>query len=75
MNHWLVTLPDGSRAVFDVQPQHIPREDIEGSKDWPRLLGRAVAQEIDGVWYRPDGFTEITDKRLVKLFEGCPNAA
>ena len=41
-----LTLPDGSRAVYD-----------SGN--------RLIAQEINGVWYRPDGFTEITDKKLV----------
>jgi hypothetical protein len=36
---------------------------------------RLIAQEIDGVWYRPDGFTPITDPHLVRTFEECPNAA
>jgi hypothetical protein len=48
-----LTLPDGSRAVYD-----------SGN--------RLIAQEINGVWYRPDGFTEITDKQLTQVFERLP---
>lgn len=33
---------------------------------------RLIAQEIDGLWYRPDGYTEITDKQLIQVFERLP---
>lgn len=68
----LVTLSSGNRAVYSVQPQHLPREDIAGSHEWPVMWGRQIAHELDGVWYRPDGWTKIDDPRLVELFEKCP---
>lgn len=33
---------------------------------------RLIAQEVDGVWYRPDGYTEITDPQLIQAFERLP---
>jgi hypothetical protein len=70
----LVTLPSGNRAVYSVQPQHVPREGIPDSRDWPIMYGRQIAHEVDDVWYRPDGWTLITDPKLVALFERCPEA-
>ena len=68
----LVTLPSGNRAVYSVQPQHLPREGILESARWPIDYGRQVAHELDGTWYRPDGWTPIDDPKLVALFERCP---
>jgi hypothetical protein len=68
----LVTLPSGNRAVYTVQPQHLPREGIPESKSWPIEYGRQVAHELDGTWYRPDGWTPVGDPKLVALFERCP---
>lgn len=68
----LVTLTSGNRAVYSVQPQHLPREEIPGSHEWPVMWGRQVAHELDGVWYRPDGWTKIDDPRLIELFKKCP---
>lgn len=68
----LVTLPSGNRAIYTVQPQHLPREGVPESSTWPIELGRQVAHEVDGVWYRPDGWTEVNDPKLVALFERCP---
>ena len=70
----LVTLPSGNRAVYSVQPQHVPREGIPDSRDWPIMYGRQIAHEVDDVWYKPDGWTPITDPKLVALFERCPEA-
>jgi len=36
----LVTLPSGNRAVYTVQPQHLPREGVPQSKSWPIEYGR-----------------------------------
>lgn len=68
----LVTLPGGDRAVYTVEPQHLPREGIPESKDWPVRYGRQVALQMDGRWFRPDAFTEITDLKLIALLERCP---
>lgn len=68
----LVTLPSGNRAVYTVQPQHLPRKGIPQSKSWPIEYGRQVAHELDGTWYRPDGWTSVDDPKLVALFERCP---
>lgn len=70
-SNFLVRLPSGNRAVYTVQPQHVPREDIPESRDWPIFFGRQVAHELDGRWYRPDGWTEVTDPKLITLFERC----
>ena len=70
----LVTLPSGNRAVYSVQPQHLPREGIPDSRDWPIMYGRQVAHELDNVWYRPNGWTPVDDPKLVALFERCPEA-
>jgi hypothetical protein len=68
----LVRLPSGNRAVYTVEPQHLPRENLMESLDWPILYGRQVAHELGGRWYRPDGWTEVTDPKLITLFERCP---
>ena len=68
----LVTLPSGNRAVYSVQAQHVPRDDVPGSNEWPIMWGRQVAHEMGGTWYRPDGWTPIDDPKLVALFERCP---
>jgi len=71
---FLVTLPSANKAVYEVQPQHI--NDIPGSTLNERAImhGRQIAHELDGRWYRPDGWTEVTDLKLIALFERCPEA-
>jgi hypothetical protein len=68
----LVTLPSANRAVYSVQPQHLPREGIPGSNEWPIMWGQQIAHELDGIWYRPGGWTPIDDRKAVALLERCP---
>ena len=64
-----VTFPNGRRAVFSVQPQHVPRDDIPGSYAWPAQYGRQVAIEgPGGDWYTSPG-EKITDLRTIALIE------
>lgn len=70
-----VQFPNGRRALFDVQPQHLPRDDIPGSEAWPAQYGRQVAvQGPDGEWYAAPG-EKITDLRTLALIERAPVVA
>lgn len=64
-----VRLVSGNLAVYEVQPQHVPRPDIPQSKHWPREYGRQIAHELNGKWYRPGGWVEINDPKAVELLE------
>jgi hypothetical protein len=68
----LIQLPSGGRAVYTVQPQHLPREDVPDSRLWPMMYGEQVAHEKDGVWYRPSGWVPFDDPKLAAMFERCP---
>ena len=68
----LVTLPSGNRAVYSVQPQHVPREDVPGSREWPMLWGEQLAVQLSGRWYKTGGKEEITDPKTIALLERCP---
>jgi hypothetical protein len=63
-----VTLNSGNQAIYDVQPQHVPRVDIPRSKQWPVMYGTQVAHESQGLWFYPGGWDEITDKKLCHAF-------
>lgn len=74
-----VTLPSGNAAVYLVQPQHLPRDDIPESRDWPRMHGEQIAHQCNGVWYEAAGpmkhaWHEITDTRTLALIERTPEA-
>ncbi len=64
-----VRFSNGRRAVFSVQPQHLPRDHIPESYAWPAQYGRQVAIEgPDGDWYTAPG-EKITDARTIALLE------
>ena len=63
-----VTLTSGNQAIYDVQPQHIPRIDIPQSKEWPVMYGKQIAHESQGLWFYPGGWEEIPDKKLCFAF-------
>jgi hypothetical protein len=65
-----VCLPSGNRAVYSVQPQHIPRDDIPESYSWPIQYGKQIAVEFNGTWY--DGKNQITDLKTIALLERVP---
>ena len=68
----MVTLPSGNKAVYSVQPQHIPREEIPESYRWPIDYGQQIAHELDGKWFKPGAWEEITDLKIIALLERCP---
>ena len=65
-----VRLPSGNRAVYSVQPQHIPRDDIPESLNWPIQYGKQIAVEFNGTWH--EGNKEITDLKTIALLERVP---
>ena len=58
-------LPSGNTAIYDVQPEHVPRADLPGSLFWPMQYGRQVAHERDGVWFNPGGWNPVQDARAI----------
>ena len=69
---FIVRLPSKNLALYSVQPQHVPRDDIPASADWPRMFGTQIAHELRGQWFKPGGWVEITDARTLALIERCP---
>ena len=65
-----VCLPSGNRAVYSVQPQHVPRDNIPESFNWPILYGKQIAVEFNGTWH--DGKNQITDLKIIALLERVP---
>lgn len=52
-------------AVYSVQPQHVPREDIPESINWPAQHGHMVAHFHEGQWFKPGGWEEIRDPQAI----------
>jgi hypothetical protein len=63
-----VTLSSGNQAIYDCQPQHVPRADNPASLELPVLYGVQIAHESQGQWFYPGGWDEITDKALCFAF-------
>lgn len=72
--HFMVTLPSGNPAVYLVQPQHLPREDAEHTKEWPIMYGEQIAVKFlnEDKWVSSKDRKEITDLKLIALLERCP---
>ena len=61
-----VVLPSGNRAIYDVQPQHMPLDSIPESYQWPSMYGVQKFVRIGGDWYRTGQLTEkITDPTVL----------
>ena len=69
-----VVLPSGNRAVYSVQPQHLNDRPGTTLAERARDYGTQLAHEHDGRWYKPGGWTEITDPRTITLLERSPEA-
>lgn len=63
---FMVTLDSGNKAVYLAQPQHV------GSRTLVISHGEQLAHELDGKWFKPGGWQEITDLRTIALLERCP---
>ena len=70
-----VTLPSGNAAVYEVQPQHMNLQHWGASLNQSAIeFGRQLAHELDGRWFKPGGWDEITDPRTIELLEQCADA-
>jgi len=59
--------------VYSVQPQHLPRDDIPQSKDWPTMYGQQLAVRFNGdTWISSIDKNVITDLKTIALLERCP---
>lgn len=69
-----VLLPSGNQAIYSVQP-HILIE-RPGSTLNQRVIdyGEQLAHSLEGHWYLPGGWVEITDKKTIGLIDRCPHA-
>lgn len=70
----IVLLPSGNRALYRVQPQHVPREGVPASFDWPRSFGRHMGTQFDGKWHARDAHGAMVplDGYTESLIERCP---
>ena len=64
-----VMLPSGNRALYSVAPQHVPRDDIPNSYQYPRMYGQQVAVELNGDWCRSGTLEKITDLKTLALID------
>ncbi len=69
-----IKLPSGNAAIYSVEPQHVPRDHVPESRDWPQRYGHQIAHSANGHWFKPGGWEEITDLRTIALLERCPDA-
>lgn len=65
-HHFLITLPSGNQAVYEVQPQHVNHPELAMG------FGKQVAHRKDGQWYKSGGWEEITDLKTIALLERVP---
>lgn len=71
----MVPLPSGARAVYEIEPQHLPRAGVPESLRWPVDFGRQLAHELPGQrgqWCRPGNWELIDDRRTLALIERVP---
>ena len=68
---FLVRLPSGNDAVYDVQPQHINGPESE-LNERAIQYGKQLAVCFDGVWHQ--GKIRIDDARTVALIGKLPKA-
>lgn len=67
--HLKVIRDNGSRSVYLVQPQHIPREDIPESSGWPEKYGLEVCFESNGRWFMSATRSEIKNNAALDSIE------
>jgi hypothetical protein len=66
----LVTMQQGQRALYSVQPQHMNLQHYGSNLNADAIAyGEQIAHECDGKWYKPGGWIEITDHRTIALIE------
>lgn len=71
----LARLPSGARAVYSLQPQHLnPKPGAWSLNQSAIEHGRQLAHQLDGRWFNPGGWQEITDIRTIALLERAPSA-
>ena len=66
----LVRMQQGQRALYSVQPQHMNLQHFGSTLNADaQAYGEQIAHELDGKWYKPGGWIEITDHRTIALIE------
>lgn len=71
----LCTLSPSAKAVYTVQPQHLNLQHFGADLNRTAIeYGTQVAHSMDGVWFKPGGWEEITDLKTIALLERCPSA-
>lgn len=63
---------NGWPAVYSVQPQHMPRADIQDSIEWPGKYGFIIAHFHHGKWFKPGGWVEITNQKVLDALNSVP---
>lgn len=71
---FIVRLPSGNRALYAIQPHRLI--DYPGSTLNQRAIdyGEQIAHELNGKWFKPGGWIEITDIKTLALIERNPEA-
>jgi hypothetical protein len=68
-------LPSGNHAVYEVQPQHMNMQHFGATLNHSAIeYGKQLAHELDGRWYKPGGWDEITDLRTIAMLERASEA-
>ena len=64
-----VVLPSGNHALYSVQPQHLPRESVQQSYQWPSMYGQQLAVRINGDWFKPGLREKMADQSACDAVE------
>jgi hypothetical protein len=64
-----VVLPSGNHALYSVQPQHLPRESVQQSYQWPSMYGQQLAVRINGDWFKPGLREKMLDQDACNSIE------
>lgn len=70
----LYPIGENAAAIYEVQPQHLPRPDIPESQHWGREYGRQVAHRKGRTWYEPGGWEAIVERKTLWLLNAVPLA-
>lgn len=63
---------NGWPAVYSVQSRHMPRADIQDSIEWPGKHGLIIAHFHHGKWFKPGGWVEITNQKVIQALNSVP---
>jgi hypothetical protein len=68
-----VTLSSGNSALYECAPNHMPREGIPDSRQWPIMYGKQIAVKLGATWHKSavldSSMPEITDAKAISILE------